>query len=124
MLNKLKQYACYSIVLVFGVAFAGSGIYVWWLEVRRSASHGKSWIAVMASPHRQATVWEIAAVVAVLILATAVVASLVLTLWVFVIRLDSRESRSAQIERDGEDNHVRVCDAYEKQDEQPLKSRK
>ena len=97
---------------------------MWWLEVRRSASHGKSWIAVMASPHRQATVWEIAAVVAVLILATAVVASLVLTLWVFVIRLDSRESRSAQIERDGEDNHVRVCDAYEKQDEQPLKSRK
>lgn len=121
MLNKLKWYACYSIVLMFGVAFAGSGIYVWWLEVRGS---GNSWIAVMASPHRQATVWEIAVVVAVLILSTAVVASLVLTLWVFIIRLDSRKSQSAQVERDGEDNHAQVCDAYEKQDEQPLKSRK
>jgi hypothetical protein len=117
MLNKLKWCAYYSIALVFGVAFAGSGIYVWWLEVRRS---GNSWIAVMASPQRQATAWEIAVITAVLILSTAVVASLVLTLWVFVIRLDSRESQSAQVEHDGEDNHAQVCDAYEKKDEQPL----
>jgi hypothetical protein len=118
MLNKLKWYACYSIALVFSIAFAGSGIYVLWLEVRRSAGYEslnsftvESWNAVMAnSPHRQATVWEMVVMVAVLILSIAVVVSPVLALWKFLIQPNLRESQNAQVERDGEDNHDRVCD--------------
>ena len=117
MLNKLKWYACYSIVLVFGVAFAGSGIYVLWLEVRRSAGYEslnsftvESWNAMANSPHRQANVWEMVVMVAVLILSIAVVVSPVLAFWKFLILPDSRESPNAQVERDGEDNHGRVCD--------------
>lgn len=117
MLDKLKWYAHYSIVLVLSVAFAGLGIYVWLLEARRSAAYKslndftvESWNAMALSPHRQATVWEMAVMVGVLILSTAVLASP--ALWVFAIasRMDSRESRSAQVESDGEDNHGRVCD--------------
>lgn len=122
MLDKLKKicswYAYHSIALVFSVAFAGSGIYMLWLEVRRSAAYEtvnaftvESWNAVMAnSPHRQATVWEMVVMVAVLILSTAVVVSPMLAIWVFLIRLDSRKSQNAQVERDGEANHDRVCD--------------
>ena len=117
MLNKLKWYACYSIALVFGVAFAGSGIYVLWLEVRRSAGYKslnsftiESWTAMANSPHRQANAWEMAVMVAVLILSIAVVAYPVLILWKFLILPDSRESPTAQVERDGEDKHGRVCD--------------
>ena len=115
MLNKLKWYACYSIVLVFGVAFAGSGIYAMWLEARRSAKYlsdvtVESWNAMANSPHRQANVWEMVVMVAVLILSIAVVVSPVLAFWKFLILPDSRESPNAQVERDGEDNHGRVCD--------------
>jgi hypothetical protein len=121
VLDKLKKncsmYAYCSIVLVFGIVFAGSGIYVWWLEARRSAAYKylndftvESWNAMALSPPRQATVWEMAVMVGVHILSTAVLVSPVLALWVFAIRMDSRESRSAQVERDGEDNHGRVCD--------------
>ena len=117
MLDKLKWSAHYSIVLVLSVAFAGLGIYVWWLEPRRSSAYKslndftvESWNAMALSPLRQATVWEMAVMVGVLILATTVLVSPVLALWVFAIRKDSRESRSAQVERDGEDNHGRVCD--------------
>jgi len=62
------------------------------------------------SPHRQANVWEMVVMVAVLILSIAVVVSPVLALWKFLILPDSRESPNAQVERDGEDNHGRVCD--------------
>ena len=122
MLDKLKTncswYAYYSIALVFSVAFAVSGIYMLWLEVRRNVAYEtmsaftvESWNAVMAnSPHRQATVWEMVVMVAVVILSTAVVVSPMLALWVFLIRTDSRKSQNAQVERDGEDNHDRVCD--------------
>lgn len=124
MLDKLKRYAHYSIVLVLGIVFAGSGIYVMWLEARRSAAFKylndvtvESWNAMALSPHRQATVWEMAVMVGILILSTAVLISPVLALWVFAIRaLGIRnpdglaESRSAQVERDGEDNHGQVCD--------------
>lgn len=117
MLNKLKWYEYYSIELVFSIAFAGSGIYVLWLEVRRSAGYEslnsftvESWNAMANSPHRQANVWEIVAMVAVLILSAAVVVSPVLTLWKFLILPDSRESPNTQVERDGEDNHGRACD--------------
>ena len=41
MLDKLKKncsmHAYYSIVLVFSIVLAGSGIHVMWLEARRSA---------------------------------------------------------------------------------------
>lgn len=117
MLNKLKWYACYSIVLVFGVVFAVSGIYVLWLEVRHSAGYEslnsvtvESWKVMANSPHRQANVWEMMAMVAVLILSTALVVSPVLALLKFLILPDSRESQNAHVERDGEDNHGRVCD--------------
>ena len=122
MLNKLKRYAHYSIVLVLSIVFAGSGIYVMWLEARRSAKYlsdvtVESWNAMALSPHRQATVWEMVVMVGVLILSTAVLVSPVVALWGFAIRaLGIRnpdglaESRSAQVERDGEDNHGQVCD--------------
>lgn len=132
MLDKLKKncsmYAYCSIVLVFSIVLAGSGIYVMWLEARRSADFKylndftvESWNAMALSPHRQATVWEMAAMigicilsmavmVGIVILSIAVLISPVLAFWVFAIRMDSRESRSAQVERDGEDNHGRVCD--------------
>ena len=122
------MYAYCSIVLVFSIVLAGSGIYVMWLEARRSADFKylndftvESWNAMALSPHRQATVWEMAAMigicilsmavmVGIVILSIAVLISPVLAFWVFAIRMDSRESRSAQVERDGEDNHGRVCD--------------
>ena len=132
MLDKLKKncsmHAYYSIVLVFSIVLAGSGIHVMWLEARRSADFKylndftvESWNAMALSPHRQATVWEMAAMigicilsmavmVGIVILSIAVLISPVLAFWVFAIRMDSRESRSAQVERDGEDNHGRVCD--------------
>ena len=121
MLDKLKKncsmYAYCSIVLVFSIVLAGSGIYVMWLEARRSADFKylndftvESWNAMALSPHRQATVWEMAAMIGIVILSIAVLISPVLVLRVFAIRMDSRESRSAQVERDGEDNHGRVCD--------------
>ena len=121
MLDKLKKncsmYAHCSIVLVFSIVLAGSGIYVMWLEARRSAAFKylndftvESWNAMALSPHRQATVWEMAVMVVVVILSTAVLVSPVLALWVFAIRMDSRESQSAQVEYNGEDNHGRVCD--------------
>lgn len=132
MLDKLKKncsmYAYYSIVLVFSIVLAGSGIHVMWLEARRSADFKylndftvESWNAMALSPHRQATVWEMAAMIGIVILSMAamigivilsiaVLISPVLAFWVFTIRMDSRESRSAQVERDGEDNHGRVCD--------------
>lgn len=116
MLDKLKK-NCSSIVLVFSIVLAGSGIYVLWLEVRRSAAYKslnsftvESWNAMANSPHRQATAWEMVVMVAVLILSTAVVVSPVLALWIFLIRPDSRKSQNAQVERDGEENHGRVCD--------------
>ena len=121
MLDKLKKncsmHAYYSIVLVFSIVLAGSGIHVMWLEARRSADFKylndftvESWNAMALSPHRQATVWEMAAMIGIVILSIAVLISPVLAFWVFTIRMDSRESRSAQVERDGEDNHGRVCD--------------
>ena len=107
MLNKLKWYSCYSIALVFGVAFAGSGIYVLWLEVRRSAGYEslnsftvESWTAMANSPHRQANVWEMLVMAALLILSIAVAAFPVLALWKFLIPPDSRESQNAHVERD------------------------
>jgi len=120
MLNQLKWYACYSMLFGIAFAFAGSGIYVLWLEVRHSAAYEslvalhaitvESWNAMALSPTRQATVWEMVVMAGALILSTAMLVSPVLALWVFAIRMDSRESRSAQVERDGEDNHGRVCD--------------
>lgn len=117
MLNKLKWYACYSIVLVFGVVFAVSGIYVLWLEVSRSAALEslnaftvESWNAMATSPHRQATMWEMVMMFAVLILSMAVVVTPVLALWKFLILPDSRESQIVQIECDDEDHHDQVRD--------------
>lgn len=117
MLNKLKLYAYYSIRLVFGITFAGSGIYMLWLEVRRSAGHEslnsftvESWKAMANSPHRQATMWEMVMMFAVLILSMAVVVSPVLALWKFLILPDSRESQIVQVACDNEDHHDQVRD--------------
>jgi len=117
MLNKLKWYAYYSIRLMFGIAFAGSGIYMLWLEVRRNAGHEslnsftvESWKAMANSSHRQATMWEMVMMFAVLILSMAVAVSPVLALWKFLVLPDSRESQTAQVEWDDEDNYDQVRD--------------
>lgn len=117
MLNKLKWYAYYSIRLMFGIAFAGSGIYMLWLEVRRSAGDEslnsftvESWKAMANSPHRQANVWEMVMMFAVLILSMAVVASPMLAFWKFLILPDSRELQTVQVECDDEGNHGQVRD--------------
>jgi hypothetical protein len=117
MLNKLKWRTYRSTVLAFSIAFAGSGIYMLWLEVRRSAAHEslnsftvESWKAMANSPHRQATMWEMVMMFTVLILSMAVVVSPVLALWKFLILPESRESQIAQVECDDEDHHDQVRD--------------
>ena len=117
MLNKLKWWTYRSTVLAFSIAFAVSGICMLWLEVRRSAGHeslnsftAESWNAMANSPHRQATMWEMVMMLAVLILSMAVVVSPVLAFWKFLILPDSRESQIVQVECDDEDNHDQVRD--------------
>lgn len=110
MLNKLKWYACYSIVLVLSVAFAGSGIYVLWLEVRHSAAY-ESLVALNATtveswanaPHQHATVMEMAIVGAILLACTAVLVSPILGAWALLNRLDSCGPQNSQVEGDCED---------------------
>ena len=105
MLNKLKWYACYSIVLVSSVAFAGSGIYVLWLEVRRSAAYEslnaftvESWNAMANLPHQHATVMDVAITGTILLACTAVLVSPILGAWALLNRLDSRDSQNSQVE--------------------------
>lgn len=117
MLNKLKWHACYSIVLVFSVAFAGSGIYALWLEVRHSAAH-ESLVALNATtveswanaPHQHATVMDMAIVGAILIVCTAVLVSPILGAWALLNGLDSRGSQNSQIEGECEDTRKEEAD--------------
>lgn len=117
MLNKLKWYACYSIVLVFSVAFAVSGIYVLWLEVSRSAALEslndftvESWNAMANSPHQHATVMDMAITGAILLACTAVLISPILGGWALLIRLDSRGSQNSQVEGVCEDTRNEKAD--------------
>ena len=109
MLNKLKWYACYSIALVFSIAFAGSGIYVLWLEVRRSAGYEslnsftvESWNAMTNSPHQHATVMDVVITASIALAGTAVMISPILGSWALVNWLDSHGSQNSQVERDSE----------------------
>ena len=110
MLNKLKWYACYSIVLVSSVAFAGSGIYVLWLEVRRSAAYEslnaftvESWNAMANSPHQHATVMDMVITGSIAVAGTVVMISPILGAWALLNRLDSHGPQNSQVERDSED---------------------
>lgn len=117
MLNKLKWYACCSIVLVFGVVFAVSGIYVLWLEVSRSAALEslnaftvESWNAMANSPHQHATVLDMAITGTILLACTAVLISPILGAWALLIRLDSRGSQNSQVEGACEDTRKEKAD--------------
>jgi len=105
MLNKLKWYACYSIVLAFSATFAVSGIYVLWLEFSHSAALEslnaftvESWNAMANSPHQHATVMDMAITGAILLACTVVLISPILGGWALLIRLDSRGSQNSQVE--------------------------
>ena len=117
MLNKLRWYACYSIVLVSSVAFAGSGIYVLWLEIRHSAAYEslvafnattvESWVN---SPHQHATVMDVAITGTILLACTAVLVSPILGAWALLNRLDSRDSQNSQVEGACEDTRNEKAD--------------
>lgn len=117
MLDKLKKNcswcAYYSIALVFSITFAGLGLYMLWLEVRRSAAYEslndftvESWKTVLAnSSHQSMTIMDMAITVSILIACSAVMISPFLAAWAFLNRLDSRGSQNSQVERDSEDIH-------------------
>ena len=108
VLDKLKKncsmYAYCSIVLVLSITFAGLGLYVLWLEVRRSAAYEslngftvESWKTVLAnSSHQSMTIMDMAITVSILIACSAVMISPFLAAWVFLNRLDSRGSQNSQ----------------------------
>lgn len=115
MLDKLKKncswYAYYSIALVFSITFAGLGLYVLWLEVRRSAAYEslndftvESWKAVLAnSSHQSMTIMDMAITASIALAGTAIMISPILGSWALVNWLDSHGSQNSQVERDSED---------------------
>lgn len=110
MLNQLKWYACYSMLFGIAFAFAGSGIYVLWLEVRHSAAY-ESLVALHAitveswanSPHQHATVMDMVITGSIAVAGTVVMISPILGAWALLNRLDSHGPQNSQVERDSED---------------------